>query len=95
MKTKVIFRKWHNGEIIAIFPELAGDQSVHSCLSYEHIGQHGSCGPHNVIAQTTPATPSEYHDLATELTAHVGYELKVIKRYNHTKSYDIRKEQYK
>ena len=42
-KTKVIFRKLKDGDIIALFPELPGDMNpYHTCESYMHVGQHGA-----------------------------------------------------
>lgn len=83
MATKVIFRKW--GQIvIAIFPEVLGNYSSYTCMSYVHIGQHCACDPQNIIDNSTPANETEYHDLKSELES-IGYSLKVIKRlrYSH------------
>jgi hypothetical protein len=79
-KTTVVFRAWRGGNkgIIALFPELAADSEGH-CDAYEHIGQHGGADYDGVIAQTRPATPAEYADLAAELTR-IGYDLKIIAR---------------
>lgn len=77
-KTKVIFRKWKDGQIIAIFPEELGDYSPYTCSSYMSIGQHSACDP--LIIQTTKsAKKNEYQDLFDELTK-IGYDLQVIKR---------------
>ena len=79
--TKVLFRKWNSGrEIIALFPAIPGNTINRSnyCLSYEHLGQHGSAcldlSPH-----TTPTKPHEYADLKRELEA-ICYSLRVVKR---------------
>jgi hypothetical protein len=85
-KTKVIFRKWKNGDVIAIFPEIVGTNSAATCMMFEHIGQHGAGDPQNVIDQTFPATPLEFEDVRKELEgAAYGYKLEVIKkhRYSH------------
>lgn len=77
--TKVVFRKWKNGDIIALFPD---DVNPHdgTVTSYMHIGQHSATGYRNVIALTKPATESEYRDLLTELKQ-VGYtKLHIVKR---------------
>ncbi|MCP3681640.1 MAG: hypothetical protein GY861_03025 [bacterium] len=79
IKTKVIFRKFKEGDVIALFPEIAGNMCKWTCQSYMHIGQHGAASL-DIIASTKPATPTEYHDLATELILHCGYNLQVIKR---------------
>ena len=39
--TPVIFRVWPEGDVIAIFPELAYSRDGHLCMSYQHVGQHG------------------------------------------------------
>ena len=76
-KTRVIFRKWSNGDVLALFPELdAGD---YLCDSYMHVGQHGGADYIGCVAQTTLATPDEYQPLAVEL-ASIGYDLDIKQR---------------
>ena len=79
MKTKVLFRKWHNGDVIAIFPDVLADMSPHHCSSYERAGQHGAACPDICRDLTDPATPAEYADLAAEL-AWLNYDLAPVKR---------------
>lgn len=77
--TKVVFRKWKDGDIIALFPD---DVNSHdgTVTSYMHVGQHGAADYAGVIADTRPARENEYCDLLTELTA-IGYtDLRVMKR---------------
>lgn len=83
MKTKVIFRKWKNGDIIALFPEEPGNHDASTCNSYEHSGQHGSAEPRYVIQATTPAKPAEYANLQRELER-IGYDLDVKKLYTNS-----------
>ena len=79
-KTPVVFRKWNNGDIIALFPMIQADNQGLLCTSYMHIGQHGGASYWRVIAQTVPATPAEYADLLVELKA-IGYDnLRVMRR---------------
>ena len=78
MKTKVIFRKWQNGDIIALFPEDPSDVHGRYCNSYMHVGQHGGAD-YGLINTTKPATPTEYKDLARELRQ-IGYKLDIRKR---------------
>jgi hypothetical protein len=59
-KTKVIFRKFKWGEIIALFPEIAGSMDACTCMSYMHEGQHGAA---DCVGCTSPARPEEYQDL--------------------------------
>ena len=84
IRTKVVFRKWHNGDIIALFPEEASDHHGLYCLSYEHMGQHGSASP-DLSPYTTAAKPDEYAELKRELEMeHSGYVLDVKSRFTHT-----------
>jgi hypothetical protein len=78
-KTKVIFRKWRDGTIDAIFPELPASRNGHDCVAYAHIGQHSGADYQGVISQTKPATPDDYAPLLAELTR-IGYTLDVVKR---------------
>lgn len=77
-KTKVIFRHW-KGDVIAIFPEIPGDMSPYTCMSYQHVGQHGACDPYGIIADSRPATLIERWPLRKELMC-LGYKLQVIHR---------------
>jgi hypothetical protein len=84
--TKVIFRRFYpekGGDIIAIFPELAGTNNPYKdCLSYQHIGQHGAITLdfHKFTFPITHNYPKEYFDLYNELVA-MGYDdLEVVTR---------------
>ena len=90
MKTKVIFRKFEEGDIIALFPELVGTNDISTCMSYQHVGQHGAASV-DLVYDTKPATPSEYKDLYDELTNMVGYDLQIVKKFTY-KAQKIRKE---
>lgn len=77
--TRVVFRKWKDGDIIALFPD---DINPHdgTVTSYMHVGQHGTADYAGVIADTQPAREDEYRDLLAELMA-IGYtDLRVVKR---------------
>lgn len=92
-KTKVIFRtsKW-SGEVLAVFPSLAGTNKYYDdCLSYVHIGQHGSAGLEYISKRTRPAKPEEYAALQSELES-IGYNLQIAKRFTR-KDLEARKEQ--
>ena len=75
MRTKVIFRMF-KGEALAMFPELLGDYSPSTCLSYAHMGQHGTA---QACPLGRPAAPAEYADLMRELQG-LGYDLRIISR---------------
>ena len=79
-KTKVIFRRFPDGEVIALFPEIIGGTSPYTCMSYMHIGQHGSASA-EPIGQ--PASKEEYKHLLGELREIVGYtDIEVCHRFN-------------
>lgn len=90
--TKVIFRKFRNGDVIALFPGIAGDFDPMNCNSYMHVGQHGTATT-RLVSSTKPAKPSEYRELAQELRR-IGYRLKIVKRFTRS-DYNARKEQVK
>lgn len=80
-KTVVVFRQWRDdGSIIALFPEEpASALDPATCMSYEHIGQHGAACPCVVRGKTVPAQPEEYHRLYEELVS-IGYSLEIRER---------------
>ncbi len=78
-KTKVIFRKFKDGEIIAIFPEIMWSDDPPYLSSYLHVGQHGACDYGHLRNLTKPAKPKEYADLMAELES-IGYNLDVRKK---------------
>lgn len=77
--TRVVFRKWNNGDIIALFPQVPGGVSDDTCNSYEHVGQHGSADYFSVVTRTRPATDAEAADLKAELES-IGYVLDVKRK---------------
>ena len=72
---KVVFRKFEDGEVIAIFPDLEWDLNG-NITSYMKIGQHGGCDP-ELIDELDKASEAEYKPLATELEA-IGYKLEYV-----------------
>lgn len=79
--TVVIFRKWNNGQVIALFPMEPVTYNPAYCESFEHIGQHGAADPHGIVLRTTAASPDEYAAVKRELeSAPYGYQLEVRKR---------------
>jgi|WetSurMetagenome_2_1015567.scaffolds.fasta_scaffold392756_2 hypothetical protein len=77
--TKTIFRKFKDGDVIAIFPEEPGTMQLSTCASYMHMGQHSACSPNLLIGETKLATPEEYASLKEELKR-IGYNVQVIKK---------------
>lgn len=81
-KTKVIFRKFSDGEAIALFPELPGLNKITECLSYQTIGQHGSASADIDRKHSWKAKPEEYASLKRELES-LGYNLQVVCRFSY------------
>lgn len=74
---RVVFRKWKNGSVIALFPDEAWTDT--QCASYEHVGQHGGADYSHVVRATKPATAQESASLAAELES-IGYKLRIVSR---------------
>ncbi len=79
MKYKVVFRKFNDGQVIALFPELPCDNRG-NITSYMHIGQHAPASRF-IVHDTKPANPEEYADLHAELLR-IGYDLEIRKKLN-------------
>ena len=89
-ETKVIFRTFKDdNRVIALFPEELGTNDLSTCLSYMHVGQHGNASVF-LVDDTRPSTESELKPLYDELTNHVGYNLKIVKRFTRN-MYHVRK----
>lgn len=71
---KVIFKRLGD-DVIALFPALPGDSNpLRTCLSYQHVGQHG---PATMDLFTLPAaTAPEWTPLMRELES-IGYTLRI------------------
>ena len=76
--TNVVFRKYKDGEIIALFPNdyYYSEEDKDTISSYMHIGQHSGASYTHVIKTTKPALEDEYKDLYNELL-NIGYNLNV------------------
>ena len=72
---EVVFRKWEDGEVIALFPN--EDEGRGMILSYMHMGQHSSADS-EFIDDLEVASPREYASLKNELENQVGYNLIVL-----------------
>jgi hypothetical protein len=81
-ETKVIFRMFGDGQVIAMFPEVAADRIGKYCDSYMHVGQHSAASP-TLVTTTKLANEEDYKDLFDELTK-MGYNLKVVKYFSYT-----------
>ena len=65
----VVFRKFPEGDVIALFPEIEDGPGL--VLSYQHIGQHGSASV-DLLSELEPATTNECAELMLELEQ-LGY----------------------
>lgn len=77
-KTRVLFRRYSSGEVVALFPFEPGAISPFDCSSYGQ-GQHSAADPRLVVDETRPATRQEYAGLARELRR-IGYRLEIGRR---------------
>ena len=78
----VMFRLWPEGDVVALFPEIPGDnRGFPYCTAYAHIGQHCGADYRLVIRRTKPAPRKAYRDLLAELRQ-IGYRnLTIRQRY--------------
>ncbi len=79
MTTIVVFRKFPEGDIIALFPhesETDRHNTPGLCSSYQFLGQHSCADYEGCMRITSPATPEEYARLKQELER-IGYQLDV------------------
>jgi hypothetical protein len=76
-KTIVVFRKYKDGDVLALFPNLEGSPGC--CVSYMALGQHSSADYGWCIQSTKPASELEYRPLQRELED-LGYNLTVRKK---------------
>jgi hypothetical protein len=80
--TVVVFRQWKASPhtSIALFPYIRGSD-IGTCMSYEHIGQHGAASYQFCLRRTKPIDPPP--DLLQELVS-IGYtNLHIVKRVQH------------
>ena len=75
---KVVFRKFDNGDVIALFPE--EEQGRGLITSYMEIGQHGDASK-SLITDLEPASKEEYAELAAELKR-IGYDIVMAESVN-------------
>lgn len=78
--TRVVFRRYPDGQVIALFPDILWSGQRGEVTSYMHLGQHGAVDYRHVLAATRQAREDEYGDLLSELQA-TGYDdLHVVRR---------------
>lgn len=76
--TKVIFKRFPEWDVIALFPTFPGDCNPYrTCMSYMHTRKHAAA---TMDLFTLPAAqPAEYAPLMTELES-LGYTLRIAHR---------------
>lgn len=78
--TRVVFRRYPDGQVIALFPDIPWSGQRGEVTSYMHLGQHGAADYLHVLATARLATEDEYVDLLFELQS-IGYDdLHVVQR---------------
>jgi len=77
MTTPVIFRKFKEGDVIALFPTIPYTNK-YDFTCYQHIGQHSGCED-IVVDLTKLCQPEEYQDLLEELIS-IGYDDLVVRK---------------
>ena len=82
-KTDVVFRKYSDKSIIALFPHNVNDY-YGNVESYQHIGQHSGADYGGILMCTKLASKEEYSDLKKELED-IGYNLRIIEKQNRNK----------
>lgn len=73
-KERVLFRKYPDGELVALFPDTPIYQDKRR--TYTAFGRHSGMDPDQLLAETRPAEPAEYIALLEELLG-IGYNLDV------------------
>jgi hypothetical protein len=77
-KINVAFRKFEDGEVIAIFLNIypVAKDSKAEVMSYMHMGQHGMC-MECLVNELEKASKEEYTPLKKELEM-IGYSVNVL-----------------
>lgn len=79
----VVFRKFNNGEIIALFPQIKFGCPHYKIMSYMFIGHHEEVDHYAVVQQTKLATEEEYDSLLKEIQSiYHEYDIRVMKKLN-------------
>ena len=78
--TRMVFRRYPDGQVIALFPDIPWSGRRGEATSYMHVGQHGAADYSHVVATTKPVTEKEYAGLLDELRQ-TGYDnMRIVKR---------------
>ena len=77
-KINVAFRKFNDGEVIAIFPSIfpVPQNSTKEVLSYMHVGQHGMASE-CLVNELEKVSEKEYKTLKEEME-NLGYVINIL-----------------
>ncbi len=78
IETPVIFRRWTDGSVTALFPTQAADTLGRYCSAFELRGGEQEYEYEALMASTLAAEPEEYRDLAKSVRQHFGYNVQAV-----------------
>jgi len=73
----VIFRKFQEGDVIALYPTLPYAHNLDEIISYQVIGEHGAAS-RILIDELEPASIEEAEELIVALQLHEGFDNLVL-----------------
>lgn len=74
MKTKIVLRRFEDGDLIALFPDIPADYSG-NIMSYMKVGQHGAASPELIhTLEVVDYASSDAIELMRHLLEDTGYE---------------------
>ena len=79
----VLFRIHYNGRVVALFPEMPGDEAGDQVEGYDGMN-HFSADYPTVMRETQRAMPEEYHYLLQRIRQHYGYQVQIAHRASET-----------
>lgn len=74
---KVVFRKFSDGDVIALFCDTAKDCNPGHVMSYMHLGQHGEASRY-LGRDLKLASPAEYAPLFREMSRIYAPEFRIV-----------------
>ena len=85
--TRVVLRRWkiEPHTVIALLVDDPGTNDPHTCMMYEHVGQHGAGCPSSVVGNSMPIhkldcpSASDARALMSEMRG-LGYTLRVLSK---------------
>jgi hypothetical protein len=90
---RVILRRWRSAphDLIAVFPDEPGTNSPHTCSSYMHVGQHGSCDWHlAIVPQTEPVRSKTVYGLPSDALSIRHNKIKAMDAAAETRALDAK-----